>query len=501
MIPVRVRKHASLVAVCLQSTILALVLNVSSHSKSSQQHYKSSSAVIVTEIVKLGLSIVLASLQCQPQGVPEAEPVPQAREQPCDRRDSKTTGIDSRIDSPSATSPYRRQSTFSYQQSERRAMLDSTAQEMLKESKASATHVTMQQVTHETPNTWQACSSGLGLVWEQVFAKDLHKMAIPAILFSLQNMLIYVAARNLSVVMFQITSQLKSLITALCAVLMLGRRYTPAQWLSLLILGMGVACIQLAPQLDRQKDYGAERPVSAAEASGSQLTGLLAVIISCFASAIAATYFELVLKQAPPPTSQQNADLSKPTPRQVPMGRLSIQLEARMSQLGSSKLSVTDAFEQIGGRRHTVAFPEITQPIADHTNEESARSQHVSLARPSVWIKNVQLAFFSLICTIAYNFVSTGSSFATFTGGFFDGFDGFTWAVIVIQAVGGLLTALVIKHADNVAKGFALSMSIVLTLAISVVYFGQGLSLITVVGGLMVVVTSFTFERFGRRVG
>ena len=35
---------------------------------------------------------------------------------------------------------------------------------------------------------------------------------------------------------------------------------------------------------------------------------------------------------------------------------------------------------------------------------------------------------------------------------FLVGFDGLTWTVVALQAVGGLLGALVMQHAENIAK-------------------------------------------------
>merc|ERR1711972_547632 len=47
--------------------------------------------------------------------------------------------------------------------------------------------------------------------------------------------------------------------------------------------------------------------------------------------------------------------------------------------------------------------------------------------------------------------------------GFFYGYDGLVWSVISIQALGGLLVAVVIKYADNILKGFACSVSIIVS--------------------------------------
>ena len=51
------------------------------------------------------------------------------------------------------------------------------------------------------------------------------------------------------------------------------------------------------------------------------------------------------------------------------------------------------------------------------------------------------------------------------------GFHYDTWAVILIQAFGGLLTGVVIKYAGNVLKGFANAIAILTTCFISIPAF------------------------------
>lgn len=221
---------------------------------------------------------------------------------------------------------------------------------------------------------------------------------------------------------------------------MLGRRYTPMQWLSLFVLGLGVACIQLAPKPNQSEALTREARNSewrslASRPSRSQMVGLLAVIISCFASAFAATYFELLLKK---PAATAIGDATAAQPVRVPSGRLSVQLESNLpyKQIGN-RLAIPD----LGGRRHTVAWhTSCSQPAVPQVIE----GQHQAPATPSLWIKNIQLALFSLLSTIAYNFLASSGSSSAFIATFFDGFNAFTWSVIAIQAIGGLLTALVV---------------------------------------------------------
>lgn len=226
---------------------------------------------------------------------------------------------------------------------------------------------------------------------------------------------------------------------------MLGRRYTPIQWLSLLFLGLGVACIQLAPKPGQNHEaiqiaQKFEWRLLASKPSRSQMTGLLAVVVSCFASAFAATYFEVLLKK---PSIATVSEAPAAPPLQMPYGRLSVQLESNPPGKHSGQTFET---LDLGARRHTVA-------MLSHGNHlavpQVTKAQLPASSSPSLWIKNIQLALFSLLCTTGYNFFASSGSTAAFISSFFDGFNAFTWLVIAIQAVGGLLTALVVSSCSS----------------------------------------------------
>jgi len=56
-------------------------------------------------------------------------------------------------------------------------------------------------------------------------------------------------------------------------------------------------------------------------------------------------------------------------------------------------------------------------------------------------------------------------------GDFFSGYNTYVWGVITLQAAGGLIVAVVVKYADNVMKGFATSISIIISAVISYILF------------------------------
>ncbi|OZC05248.1 UDP-galactose transporter, partial [Onchocerca flexuosa] len=96
----------------------------------------------------------------------------------------------------------------------------------------------------------------------------------------------------------------------------------------------------------------------------------------------------------------------------------------------------------------------------------------------SLWMRNLQLAFFSIFggffMVWFYDFKQINEY------GFFQGYNSIIWTVVLLQvyllkeniifyrlAYGGLVVALVVKYADNILKGFAASLSIVLSSVIS----------------------------------
>jgi len=221
---------------------------------------------------------------------------------------------------------------------------------------------------------------------------DTLKVAVPSFIYTVQNNLLYISISNLPAAVFQVSYQLKILTTAVFSITMLGRSLIRTQWISLFILFVGIAIVQVqnagATQLNENQ---------------SPFIGFGSVIVACVFSGFAGVYFEKVLK-------------------------------------GSTA---------------------------------------------SVWLRNIQLGIFGTILAFIGAYLKDGEAIRE--KGFLFGFNNLVWVVVANQACGGLLVAMVIKYADNILKGFATSLSIILSSILSVFLFDYVITLMFSLGGAMVI--------------
>jgi solute carrier family 35 (UDP-sugar transporter), member A1/2/3 len=116
-------------------------------------------------------------------------------------------------------------------------------------------------------------------------------------------------------------------------------------------------------------------------------------------------------------------------------------------------------------------------------------------SQTDLWIRNIQLSLFSLIpaaIPIIYDLSRSEHGL-----GLFHNFGGWAWSTVFIQVFGGLITALVIKHADNILKGFATSLSIVISCLASFVLFNFPLTFTFALGAGVVLVATWMYNQSG----
>ncbi|OBZ86073.1 UDP-N-acetylglucosamine transporter [Choanephora cucurbitarum] len=280
--------------------------------------------------------------------------------------------------------------------------------------------------------------------------RETAKLAIPAALYLVQNNLQYVAASNLDAATFQVTYQLKILTTAFFSVIILKRNLSKLKWIALAILTMGIALVVLPKSASTAfvayitgntmiTDSTIEGTTSVPEGNQSNLHGFLAVLCACMLSGLAGVYFEKILKA--------------PTPKPVP---------------------TEDDEEEI--KRASVQ---------DDDDDETTVSNQI-------WIRNIQMSFFSVLLGLVFVvMLQDGATIAE--RGFFVNYTPLTWTVIGIQALGGLIVALVVKYADNILKGFATSISIILSSIVSVWLFNFAFSGSFLLGAALVIYATYLY--------
>jgi len=116
-------------------------------------------------------------------------------------------------------------------------------------------------------------------------------------------------------------------------------------------------------------------------------------------------------------------------------------------------------------------------------------------SKADLWVRNVQLSLFSLIPALLPVIFSPHHDSHGFIRDLFKNFGGWAWATVGIQVFGGLVTAIVIKYSDNILKGFATSLAIVLSFLASVVLFDFRLTPSFVVGSTTVLVATWMYNQ------
>jgi UDP-galactose transporter len=265
-----------------------------------------------------------------------------------------------------------------------------------------------------------------------VFTWDSWKTAIPAMLYTMQNSLQYIAAGNLDAATFQVTSQLKILTTAVFSVFLLGRVLDTRKWLSLALLMAGVAV--------------ASFPIG-------------------FGGETVLTIKELKQTLAPHP------------PRNIwDLKALGNAAAGQLTKRSATYEGIDEDFANQNPRVQAsvgllaLAAACILSGLAGVYFEKILKEPKSNFQTTSVWVRNVQLSFYSLWPALFVGVLfKDGEHIAR--DGFFAGYNSVVWTAVVMHALGGTTAALVIKYADNIAKNFATSISIVLSFLASVSLF------------------------------
>lgn len=123
-------------------------------------------------------------------------------------------------------------------------------------------------------------------------------------------------------------------------------------------------------------------------------------------------------------------------------------------------------------------------------------------SQADLWVRNLQLSLFSLLPALAPIFLTQRTSISFVGNGLFStlfvNFGIWAWATVFVQVLGGLVTAMVIKYSDNIMKGFATSLSIVISFLVSVALFDFQMTITFVLGSSIVLIATWLYNQPGR---
>ncbi|OIW25378.1 nucleotide-sugar transporter [Coniochaeta ligniaria NRRL 30616] len=302
-----------------------------------------------------------------------------------------------------------------------------------------------------------------------VFSGDGWKLVIPATLYTLQNTLQYVALGNLDPVHFQILYELKILTTAFFSVIMLGRSLGSRRWLSLVILTMGVSVVSIP---SNSKD--------------------LAMVIHDTSDHFFPTSVHELGHMA-----NEVADVAMELTKRAVGG-----LAGQLTKRSASYEGIMEDQAGAVAMNYSVGLMAVlvAAVVSGLTGVYFEKVLKDSATPVSVWTRNIQLSFYSLFPALIFGVVvNDGAEIARH--GFFDGYNWIVWTAIVLQAVGGVLASLVINYADNIAKNFATSISIVISCLFSVWFFDFKVTFPFLAGTALVIASTYLYSGPERRRG
>lgn len=111
----------------------------------------------------------------------------------------------------------------------------------------------------------------------------------------------------------------------------------------------------------------------------------------------------------------------------------------------------------------------------------------------SLWMRNLQMGGSSILLALMAVYTQDYDHVAT--RGFFYGYTPTVWTVIFLQAIGGLVVAVVVKYADNILKNFAAAFSIITACIICYFFLDFKPTFFFVIGAFLVILSIYIYDR------
>ncbi|KAL3913160.1 MAG: hypothetical protein SGPRY_008084, partial [Prymnesium sp.] len=330
-------------------------------------------------------------------------------------------------------------------------------------------------------------------LWEDARTRrgEWGRMSVPALLYTLQNNCLYLGFLHLEAAVgqeegamphssLQVTYQSKIFFTALCSVWMLGKKLGKAQWCALVLLAAGVICVQARSVVAAHFPFDTSRDAHHNAMKAPHVfmhfsTSHCRALPSPSACTIGKVlFFTSTLKSSLERPSAQAGDWLHPEKK----SRRNPGHAANSGSTTRARAYVEQASRGIGVPSLGLAAfftAAMCTSFASVYFEKMLKSD----SQPSLWLRNIQLAGEALAEGSEPSMPSEGPCLAAYSSiiaavalllqndptiqaeGYLHGFNSSTWLSIAWQAVGGILVAVTIKYADNILRGFAQALAII----------------------------------------
>lgn len=282
----------------------------------------------------------------------------------------------------------------------------------------------------------RSTSGAVGEVGRTLFGMpdQMLRVAMPSLLYTIQNNIIYTALSHLDAVSFQITYQLKIVFALLSSRILLRKKVSTARWTSVLLLTIGVVLVQLS--LNESAEEQAEPATTASAAEGNDQNGGVSGAS----------------------TDERGAD------------QCDSAIGSDGGANGSGGGSSTDNGEdRDGGQQRSrsrllglagVLLACICSGLAGSVMELLLKGTALPLAQ-----RNMQVAFVSLLLASVHMITNDASKLRS--GGFFQGYSPLVWAMVTLDSVGGILVSMLLKYTSATLKNFGAPIGIILNVLFS----------------------------------
>lgn len=262
--------------------------------------------------------------------------------------------------------------------------------------------------------------------------QEMLKLCVPSLLYTVQNNLLYLALTNLDAATYQVCYQFKILTTALFSALLLNRRFSAKKWFALIVLTLGVVIVQISGSEDQH-------------------------------------------------SSEHLRNGDKDT------------WEQEHHREHVHRLASEDATHDIhSNNARFIGFVAVLCAACTSGFSGVYFEKILKGSTTSLWVRNIQMGIPSIM--VAYITIVLKDRAIIRERGFLQGYNNLVWLVVTVQAVGGLIVAVVVKFADNVLKVFATSFSIVVSCILSAFLFDFHPSRSFLVGASLVVTATVMYS-------